>query len=344
MTNFPLRQRWPGAVIVLRPSLTVGAVPKMYDIWRSGFVRRSLTSVQATGVRPGEVIWLPDQGPFAYLADPFGIVREGLLTVFAEHFDYRSRRGEIRYFQYNQADTLVGQGLALAAPFHLSYPSLIEDGGDLYMLPEAYKSGGLTLYRCVRFPDLWEPAERLLDIPAIDATVVRHGSKWWMFHALPGPADQAMRELHVAWADALTGPWTPHAANPVRSGFQTSRPGGTAFEIDGVLHLPVQDCAETYGAAINLLGIEALTPDVFEAVVAGRFEAGDLLPGHPDGFHTLSGHGDATFIDVKRIQRSASEGWIRAQYKVRRLLGLNGPKVRRTAVSRPDFLRSAGGV
>lgn len=315
----------------------------MYDLWRSGFVRRSLTSVQAGGVDARDVTWLPDQGPFAYLADPFGIERDGVLTVFAEHFDYRSRRGEIRYFQYDAADALVAEGVALAERHHLSYPSLIEDGGELYMLPEGYKSGGLTLYRCVRFPDQWEPAHRILDVPAIDATVVRHGAKWWMFHALPGPADRAMRELHVAFADDLAGPWTQHPANPVCSGFHASRPGGTAFEVDGVLHLPVQDCAETYGAAINLLRIETLTPETFETSVVRRFEAGDLLAGYADGFHTLSGCGDATFIDVKRIQRSAAEGWVRTQYKVRRLLGLNGPRARRRPSSEtPSMLVGQG--
>lgn len=316
----------------------------MYDLWRSGFVRRSLTSVHAGGVDAREVTWLPDQGAFAYVADPFGIERDGLLTVFAEHFDYRSRRGEIRYFQYDAADALVGEGVALAEPHHLSYPSLIEDGGELYMLPEGYKSGGLTLYRCVRFPDRWEPAHRILDLPAIDATVVRHGAKWWMFHALPGPADRAMRELHVAFADALAGPWTQHPANPVRSGLHASRPGGTAFEAEGALHLPVQDCAGSYGAAINLLRIDTLTPDTFESTVVRRFEAGDLLAGYVDGFHTLSGHGDTTFIDVKRIQRSAAEGWVRTQYKVRRLFGLNGPRARRRRPSEaPSVLAGQGG-
>ena len=305
----------------------------MYDLWRSGFVRRALTDVHSDGIGAREVTWLPDQGPFAYVADPFGITRDGLLTVFAEHFDYRSRRGEIRYFQYDDHDVLVGQGVALAETWHLSYPQLIEDGGELYMLPEGYKSGGLTLYRCVRFPDQWEPAHRILDVPAIDATVVKHAGKWWMFHALPGPADRAMRELHVAHADSLNGPWTPHAANPVRSGFHASRPGGTAYEADGALHLPVQDCAVTYGAAINLLRIDALTPETFQASVLRRFDAGDLLDGYADGFHTLSGHGEATFIDVKGIRRSAAEGWVRTQYKVRRLLGLNGPRARRRPTS-----------
>ena len=313
----------------------------MYDLWRSGFVRRSLACVQAEGVAARDVTWLPDQGEFAYVADPFGIERDGLLTVFVEHFDYRSRRGEIRYFQYDAADALVGEGLALAEPWHLSYPSLIRDGDDLYMLPEGYRSGGLTLYRCVRFPDRWEPVQRLLDAPAIDASVVRHGGRWWMFYALPGPDDRAMRELHVASAEALTGPWTPHPGNPVRSGFHASRPGGTAFELDGALHLPVQDCAETYGAAINILRIDTLTPDAFEAAVVRRFDACQLLDGYSDGFHTLSGDGGATFLDVKGIQQSRAEGWVRTQYKVRRLLGLNGPRARLKPTSRPP-VRTSG--
>lgn len=311
----------------------------MYDLWRSGFVRRALTDVHASGVASDEVTWLPDQGPFAYVADPFAIERDGLTTVFVEHFDYRVRRGEIRYFQYDASNVLTGEGIALSEPFHLSYPALIEDEGELYMLPEGYKSGDLTLYRCVRFPDRWEAAHRLLDAPAIDAAVVRHGGRWWMFYALPGAHDRAMRELHVAWAPALTGDWTPHVGNPVRTGFQASRPGGSAFEIDGVLHLPVQDCAETYGAAVNVLRIDTLTPETFSAEITTRFEPGDLSADHPDGLHTLSGLGDVTCIDVKGIQRSAAEGWVRTQYKVRRLLGLNGPR-RRT----PDRVpaRAAG--
>ncbi|MES2861626.1 MAG: hypothetical protein V4701_09140 [Pseudomonadota bacterium] len=303
----------------------------MYDIWRSGFVRRSLSSVHATPVAPHELTWLPDQGAFAYVADPFCIERDGVLTVFAEHFDYRSRRGEIRYFQYDGANALVAEGVALAEPFHLSYPSLIEDGGELYMLPEAFKSGCLTLYRCVRFPDLWAPVQRLMDVPAIDATVVRHHDRWWMFYALPGSGDRSMRELHVAWADSLLGPWTDHSANTVRRGLSDTRPGGTAFVIDGALHLPVQDCSTTYGGAISLLRIDALSPDVFEAEIVDRLTPEGLLFDHVDGLHTLSGNGAATCVDVKRIQHSASEGWIRTQYKVRRLLGLNGPRVRRRA-------------
>ena len=277
------------------------------------------------GPEPDEVVWLPSGGAFQYFADPFCIAHEGLVTVFVEAFDYRTRRGEIRYCQYDADDTLVAEGEALSEPWHLSYPQIIEDHEQLYMLPEGHKSGGLTLYRCVRFPGEWEPVSRLLDIPAIDATVVKYGDRWWMFHALPGPDDRAMRELHVAWADTLTGPWTPHAANPVMTGFLHSRPGGTALSIDGSLVLPVQDCGEAYGVAINLMRIQTLTPHGFEAHIIGRIKPEGRLPCFSDGLHTLSGHGGITCIDVKSVRRSPQEGWVRAEYKVRRLLGLNGP-------------------
>lgn len=303
----------------------------MFDIWRAGFVRRALPGVVEAGVTADEVTWLPDCGPFRYVADPFGIERDGLVTIFVEAFDYRIRRGEIHFYQYDGADILVRRGVALAERFHLSYPSLIEDDGELYMLPEGFKNGALTLYRCVRFPDQWEPVRTLGDAAAIDATVVRHGGCWWMFYALQGPDDRAMRELHVAWSPSLMGPWTPHAANPVRSGPEASRPGGTAFEHDGALHLPVQDCTTTYGAAVNLMRIDELTPDVFRASVVKRFEPGDLLAGFAEGLHTLSGLGGITCLDVKSIRRSSAERRIKTKYKIRRLLGLNGPGAGRRA-------------
>jgi hypothetical protein len=129
----------------------------------------------------------------------------------------------------------------------------------------------------------------------------------------------------------------------VISGFQHSRPGGSAFVHDGVLHLPVQDCAETYGAAINLLRIDALTPETFSASVVKRFEAGGLIEGFADGFHTLSGHGDVTFIDVKGVKRSPAEPWLKAGFKARRLLGLNGPGGRRAtgAAVHPQIFSTA---
>ena len=61
---------------------------------------------------------------------------------------------------------------------------------------------------------------------AVDASLLKHEGRWWMFYAVIGPDKRDQRELHVAFADSLQGPWTPHAANPVRSANDGARPAG----------------------------------------------------------------------------------------------------------------------
>ncbi|MEI9905405.1 MAG: hypothetical protein WDN06_16765 [Asticcacaulis sp.] len=288
------------------------------DIWQVGIVHRPVGEIMARGLSGAGVTWLPEPGRFRFNADPFGLLHDGRFTALVEACDYRSKRGEIHYYSYDADWRLTASGVALREPFHLSYPLLIRDGGDIYMLPEAHRSGRLTLYRAERFPDLWRPAA-VFDMSAIDASLIRHDGLWWMFHALPGPDRRAMRELHVSFAEALTGPWRPHAGNPVRVALDSARPGGLPFLYEGAMHLPVQDCTGGYGAALNVLRIEELTPDRFEAAPVRRFLP-DVHPDYPDGLHTLAEAGDVTLIDVKRLDRS-SRLWVDLERRLRRLAG-----------------------
>lgn len=258
--------------------------------------------------------------PFSFLADPFGIWREGSFTVFVEKMDYRTKHGEIHFCTYDHNWELVDTGLALRTPTHISYPQIIEDGGNVYMMPEAYRSGKLTLYKAERFPDLWTPVADLLDIPAIDASVVKFRGTWWMFYALPGENKRALRELYVAYADSLTGPWHQHAMNPVRNAMDSARPSGTPFEYNGALYVPTQNSTTHYGEAINLLKIDTLTPTEFTASVAKNLLPEGLHPHFKDGLHTLSACGDVTLIDVKKIDRSHTRRFVNMERRIRRLL------------------------
>jgi hypothetical protein len=67
------------------------------------------------------------------------------------------------------------------------------------------------------------------------------------------------RELHAAYADALTGPWRLHPQTPALVDQGGARPGGTPFvDATGALVLPVQDCRGTYGAAARFLRFSVL--------------------------------------------------------------------------------------
>jgi hypothetical protein len=273
------------------------------DMWRVGLVRAPLRDLLQVGaLAQHEVTWLPDPGPLRFDADPFGVWRDGRLHVFVETYDYRDRVGAIDVLTFDETLAFLERRPALREPWHLSYPFIVEAEGETWMLPEAHKSGRLTLYRAEDFPTRWVPHTVLgLDTVAIDATPVFHAGLWWLFYTPATTKAAKVGELRLAHAERITGPWTPHPANPLWFDASKSRPGGTPIVEDGVVTLFMQDCRKTYGGAMRPMRFTTLTPERVEA------ETGEVIAPPPsfgpyaDGFHTLSAAGPVTLIDAKRF-------------------------------------------
>ncbi|NHO31955.1 glucosamine inositolphosphorylceramide transferase family protein [Acetobacter fallax] len=276
------------------------------DLWRCAAVHAPIGELVSAGTLEGQrITWLNDTRSFRFLADPFGIWRDGILHVFAEAYDYRDRRGRIDHLAFDSDLTLLGRGTVLNPPWHLSYPVIIEDDGEIFMLPEAWNTGTLQLYRAVSFPHHWEPvADWSFPVAAIDASPVRYGGLWWMFFSPPGNKAERQSVLCAAWAEKLTGPWHLHPGNPLRRNPASSRPGGTPVVTSAGIVLPTQDCTHTYGGALSLLTITDPTPDRFQATVTGHITAPSSCAPWRQGLHTLSGAGPITIIDAKRISLS----------------------------------------
>jgi hypothetical protein len=297
----------------------------MLDIWRCAIVKRPIEMLASSAPDRTEIVWLPESRPMAFRADPFGLWRNDRLHVFAEAFDYRDRLGHIDLLVYDAAFRLLECRPVLKAPWHLSYPFVFEADGETWMLPEAYRSGTLTLYRARQFPDDWEAVCRIpLDGPAIDPTPFFYRGKWWLFYTPSGVKATRRSHLHVAWAERLTGPWTPHRLNPVRVDLASGRAGGTPFVEQGRLILPVQDCRRTYGKAIRALSILHLDEERFEAEDSPWLDAPAWMAPFSDGFHTIAAAGPVTLIDVKRMVSSPYANIIRVYGLGRRMLRESG--------------------
>ena len=277
------------------------------DIWRPAIVGAPLDEIVRRGsIEQMPITWLPPMGSFRFLADPFGLWRNDRLHVFVEAYDYRVRIGTIEVLTYSRELELLSRAAALVEPWHLSYPLVIEEGSATWMLPEAHRSGGLTLYRAVEFPGRWEAAGRIeLDHVPVDATPFFHEGLWWLFYCPATSSGDKIGTLHIAFAERLQGPWRSHPGNPVRRDIASTRPGGTPTVIDGRVMLPVQDCSRTYGGAIRPLFFDRLDVQRVDA------EVGEALPipigfaPYVEGMHTLAAAGDVTLIDVKRTELSA---------------------------------------
>jgi hypothetical protein len=274
------------------------------DIWRCAIVSSTADRIVAAGSLDGlPLTWIPDAGPLRYLADPFGLWRDGRLYVFAELFDYRDAIGRICVSIYDAALTLIDQAVVLAESWHLSYPFVLEADGETWMMPEGFQSDGLWLYRAAAFPHRWERAARIvLDHIPLDATPFHDGDRWWLFYAPAFPVAARLTQLCAAYADRLDGPWRPYAGNPFFVDLAGARPGGTVVRHDGAVHLPIQGCESTYGAKLRMLRFERLDPDAIAAAPAGVIDAPEAAAPFTDGCHTLSAAGPVTLIDVKRTR------------------------------------------
>lgn len=266
--------------------------------WRIGIIDQPIQRL-VHGFDPAVIRWL--EVPFeGFLADPFGLERpDGSLVILAEAFPWKERRGRIAAIERCSDGRLSVTPTSLTFDTHLSYPQLIEHNGEIYCIPESSAKNRVQLFRAVEFPRRWLPDSVLLEgFAGADASVIRHGGRWWMFTACHADQDEA--KLFVFHSAELRGPWIPHVRNPVKCDVRSSRPAGTPFLAeDGALYRPAQDCSRVYGGAVVLNRVIRLTPDEFEEEVVARVQPDPAGP-CPDGMHTLSAVGDLTLVDGKR--------------------------------------------
>ena len=163
------------------------------------------------------------------------------------------------------------------------------------MIPESSERRTIELWRCRRFPDAWERAAVLLsDVDVGDATVIGRDGRWFLFGSRRPRWGSSWDGLDLWSAPALTGPWHPVGAGPLKVDVATARPGGHILEIAGQLIRPFQDSAGGYGAGLGFAEIERLDGTGFaERVVAARRARAPLL-----GLHTYNRGGGFEVIDV----------------------------------------------
>ena len=275
--------------------------------WGIGMIDRPLSELItapefATGALPAPR-WLSESGGVVgeegdYLADPFAVPTPEGLCVLAERWDDRLQRGEIVALDWPNGQAPSAPRAVMSAASHLSYPYLLQSDGVTYCIPESAESREVVLYAAEEFPDRWRRVATLVvGMAALDASIFQFGDRWWMMCATKGRWNDIA--LHAFHAPSLTGPWTPHALNPLTVDVRCARPAGSPIVVDGVLYRLGQDCSETYGGAIRIMRVDLLTPQRFDESLHRVFRPDPNGP-YPTGLHTLSAAGSCTMIDGKR--------------------------------------------
>ena len=231
-----------------------------------------------------------------FWADPFPLVRGGRCYVFFEELLFATGKAHISVVEVDRAGHVSEPRPVLACDYHLSYPFLVEDEGELYMIPETAAANRVEMWRCMRFPHRWERQRCCWRTCArwtrpCSATTGR----WWLFANVAAEGASLNDELHLYSAPSLAGPWAPHPANPVNSDVRSARPAGRIYRRNGRLFRPAQVCAPLYGSGWRIHRIEKLTEREY-AERWWRRSSPDRTQGIL-GLHTLNREGDFCVVD-----------------------------------------------
>jgi hypothetical protein len=263
--------------------------------WRVGWRRLNGPDLWDTQCLRG-TRWnvLPDPRT-RFFADPIAIKHDGRTVLFVEDFDHFRQKGVISALEFTPAGPAGPVRRVLEEPWHLSYPFVMESEGDVWMIPESSANREVAIYRADPFPSKWvKEATLLRDVPANDATVVRHEDRYWLFTTI-GTSAHASSDLYVFSARTLFGPWVAHKDNPVLRDPRSARSAGRTVTRGGRLWRPVQDCGPHYGAAVGLAEITCLSLGAYQQVVRNVLAPCWEWPGRH--LHTLSQAGGFEFID-----------------------------------------------
>lgn len=159
---------------------------------------------------------------------------------------------------------------------HKSFPFVFRHQNKIYMIPEASADGGVFLMQSTEFPVRWEKKALLLSGQFVDSIVLYDSSQRPYLMTTMKSKGNYFRRLFIL--DNGLCVVKEHPSSPVAQGRKSGRLGGATYiSQKPSLMLPVQNCSEEYGGALDLYEIKTLSPTKYiEQLVSENY----IIGGH----------------------------------------------------------------
>lgn len=276
----------------------------MFDRWQIAY--------RATGEEKFTLLPNPDWG---WAADPFPVIYQGVLYLFAEIFLYKSERnGVIAYCKFENGE-FTHWTVSMDKHWHLSYPNIFVKGGRLYMCPETRQNDEIAIYELKAFPDQWEKAKVLLgNVQCVDTTFCEDQGEKYMFTFQPQKGG-VKGSLYLYRIDG--GKISEGSIVLEDTGTESARPGGRIICEEGKLFRVSQDGSNGYGSGLVFSEIDSFYP-VYKEHEIKRITAGEINGNWNRrfaGIHTYNRISEAEVIDLKYRTFSLTEYWARKRVR-----------------------------
>lgn len=202
-----------------------------------------------------------------FWADPHIYKKDNIYYIFIEELIYKENKGFISVIEMDEKGNYKQPVKILEKDYHLSFPFIIEDNNEVFMIPESKESGQLELYKCVDFPYKWKLETVLMNKKAVDTVIVKREDEYWLFSNMTDVEGASFNdELYLFSSDTLTSKkWTPHPENPIISDVTNARlAGNLVYNDNNELFRVAQNCSHHYGYGMQINNITTINDTVYE--------------------------------------------------------------------------------
>ncbi len=254
-----------------------------------------------------------------WLADPFLYEHEGKCYIFAELYDCKKGKGVIAYLRYD-ADSENGWHVAIEEDYHLSFPFIYEENGNVYIIPESSYGHCLCRYKAVEFPKSWEKEMLLEDVSIVDTAFLINE------HHFIGLTTEMIDNHNVARIIRGNADMSGiHLSDSVYSDDDRyNRLGGQFIIQNGEIYAVFQDGKDYYGKALHFIRFDGGSPTICKEDIDNKrtVYAGDIYTDSKRGFigvHTYNHSENYEVIDLKHMEVNIRHIFFSVIRKVRRM-------------------------
>lgn len=196
------------------------------------------------------------------IADLFLFSWKEKMYAFYEYQNKHNAKGLIYMTSTEDGKKWSSPVKVLEETVHLSFPSVFEDKGLIYMIPETSFLKEVRLYKSNADLTSFTYVGTLLSGERfVDSSVYVKDGVYYLFTSVQH--DDNSYDLKLYYSDSLDGKWNLHPSSPLSKGKSDARNAGSIFEYSGLVFRPAQECRGFYGQNTHLFRIKELSKDKY---------------------------------------------------------------------------------
>lgn len=250
-----------------------------------------------------------------WLADPFVFEKDGVTYLFYEAYDLILHRGKIGYSIITDENTPSEVHIVIDEPYHLSFPYIFEQNGDIFIMPETCGNNTVKFFRASTFPTKWEEHKTIIDdIFACDSIFINsHRGKYYLIANEMYRKDVPNNNYSSCWVKNYLYPLHNDLTiagerTLIAEGDYGIRNAGKSFSKDNTLYRVGQNCMNRlYGKGLVFFEVKSIEPYVEQIKYAMDCEEFDghitrKNKAHIIGVHTYNFSEHYEVIDFSQMR------------------------------------------